>query len=309
MSPRNANAAQLPSAALELFARRAARALLDAPDPAFTAAAHASRHGHDGQGQRVAAVLIPVMAGPVQIPGAGPSQGSTNDGASGNGCDPDGLHVLLTRRPHTLRHHAGQIAFPGGKIDPDDVDVIATALRETHEEVGIARDGVRVIGHLPAVATLTGFVVAPVVGIVAPGHAVVPAPDEVEEAFTVPLGYLLNADNHLEVINAPDGSGGSANGGPAAAAPRVASLPAGYHLSGRRFDPGQLSSQQSRRALRPIADASRDSEGADARRTDGRVSNVPFEPRLRCAIAWRGHTIWGATAAMIRLLHERLIAA
>lgn len=107
-----------------------------------------------------------------------------------------GLKVLLTRRTDHLRDHAGQISFPGGRQEADDADVIATALRETEEEVGLGRDFIDVVGMLPVYATVTGFVVTPVVALVRPGFELALDSFEVAEAFEVPLSFLMNPANH-----------------------------------------------------------------------------------------------------------------
>jgi 8-oxo-dGTP pyrophosphatase MutT (NUDIX family) len=107
-----------------------------------------------------------------------------------------GLQVLLTRRTEHLRDHAGQISFPGGRSEGDDADAVATALRETEEEVGLAPHLIEVVGALPTYATVTGFVVTPVVGIVQPGFALALDSFEVAEAFEVPLTFLMNPANH-----------------------------------------------------------------------------------------------------------------
>jgi 8-oxo-dGTP pyrophosphatase MutT (NUDIX family) len=105
------------------------------------------------------------------------------------------LVVLLTQRSAALRHHAGQISFPGGRMEECDTDIVATALRETHEEVGIAPQDITVLGYLDAMPTITGFAVTPIVGSVAAGTKVVVDKSEVEFAFEVPLSYLLNRNN------------------------------------------------------------------------------------------------------------------
>jgi 8-oxo-dGTP pyrophosphatase MutT (NUDIX family) len=107
-----------------------------------------------------------------------------------------GLQVLLTRRTAHLRSHAGQISFPGGKAEAHDADAVATALRETEEEVGLARRHVEVIGSLPVYATVTGFVVTPVVGLVAPDFDLQIDSGEVDEAFEVPLPFLMTPAHH-----------------------------------------------------------------------------------------------------------------
>lgn len=108
---------------------------------------------------------------------------------------PGGLHVLLTRRAAHLAKHPGQIAFPGGRSDPGDADAVATALREAQEEVGLNPQGVEVLGRLPAYRTVTGYAVTPVVGLVAE-HTLALHAGEVDEAFEVPLAFLMNPANH-----------------------------------------------------------------------------------------------------------------
>ena len=107
-----------------------------------------------------------------------------------------GLQVLLTRRTAHLRAHAGQISFPGGKLEFDDVDAVAAALRETEEEVGLAREHVEVIGALPMYATVTGFEVTPVVALVQPDFRLQLDAFEVAEAFEVPLSFLMTPAHH-----------------------------------------------------------------------------------------------------------------
>jgi len=109
---------------------------------------------------------------------------------------PHGLQVLLTRRTEHLRDHAGQISFPGGRCEPQDTDAVATALRETHEEVGILPAEVEVLGRLPDYHTVTSYVVTPIVGLLLPGHRLVPDPSEVAEAFEVPLQFLMSPAHH-----------------------------------------------------------------------------------------------------------------
>lgn len=109
---------------------------------------------------------------------------------------PAGFTVLLTVRTPHLNDHAGQIAFPGGRREPTDMDEIETALRETEEEVGIAGNLVRVLGTLDLYVTRTGFAVTPVVGLLPPNIAPVPDPEEVEEVFETPLAFLLDRANH-----------------------------------------------------------------------------------------------------------------
>ena len=108
----------------------------------------------------------------------------------------DGLHLLLTRRTEHLRDHAGQISFPGGRVEEHDADAVATALRETEEEVGLARAHIDVIGALPHYTTVTAFVVTPVVAIVRPPFSLALDAFEVAEAFEVPLPFLMNPAHH-----------------------------------------------------------------------------------------------------------------
>jgi 8-oxo-dGTP pyrophosphatase MutT (NUDIX family) len=108
---------------------------------------------------------------------------------------PDGLSVLLTRRSAELKHHAGQVSFPGGRMESEDADILATALRETHEEVGIHPELVQVGGFLPPMPTITGFAVTPVVGLLLDGLSLKIDKTEVERAFEVPLRFLLDPEN------------------------------------------------------------------------------------------------------------------
>lgn len=108
----------------------------------------------------------------------------------------DGLNLLLTERQPHLRRHAGQIAFPGGRIDDTDADAVAAALRETEEETGIAPSFVEPIGFLDTYLTSTNYRVVPVVGVLRPGFTVTPQEAEVKDVFEVPLGFLMNPAHH-----------------------------------------------------------------------------------------------------------------
>ncbi len=121
-----------------------------------------------GRKLRPAGVLVPVIAGAY------------------------GAEVLLTKRSSRLKHHPGQIAFPGGKQDDGDADVVAAALREAEEEVGLARGHVEILGTMPTHETVTGFLVTPVVGWIENAFDVVPEPGEVAEAFRVPLAHVAD---------------------------------------------------------------------------------------------------------------------
>ena len=143
--------------------------------------------------------------------------------------------VLFTRRSVDLKHHAGQVSFPGGRADATDASLTATALRELEEEVGIAPSFVTMAGFLEPYETVTGFAVLPVVGLVRDGFTLAPDAREVEAVFEVPLRFVLDPANCTE--EALDWNGVT-----------------------RRF----------------------------------------------YAFRYEGHTIWGATAAILKALSERL---
>jgi 8-oxo-dGTP pyrophosphatase MutT (NUDIX family) len=121
---------------------------------------------------RDAAVLIPVVA---RLPEA---------------------TVILTLRTAHLPSHAGQIAFPGGKIDSDDAGPAAAALRESEEEIGLSRDRVTIIGELAPYLSRTGYRIVPILGRVEPGYTLTPNPEEVADVFEVPLAFLMDPANH-----------------------------------------------------------------------------------------------------------------
>ncbi len=124
------------------------------------------------QPPRPASVLIPLVVRPSQV------------------------SVLLTRRTSHLHDHAGQISFPGGRMDDVDADAVATALRESQEEIGLAPEVVDVIGTLPLYVTITGYRVTPVVALIERDFSLTLDDFEVEEAFEVPLAFLMNPANH-----------------------------------------------------------------------------------------------------------------
>jgi 8-oxo-dGTP pyrophosphatase MutT (NUDIX family) len=125
-----------------------------------------------GEAPRAAAVLVPLVA------------------------RADGLHMLLTERQPHMRQHAGQVAFPGGRIDDSDLGPVAAALRETEEETGIPPQFVEPVGFLDSYLTSTNYHVIPVVGIVRPGFTVSPQTHEVADVFEVPLAFLMNPAHH-----------------------------------------------------------------------------------------------------------------
>lgn len=153
-------------------------------DPAEAAAfRHAIRGDHDlnpgltppSTALRPAAVLVPLID------------------------HPEGISVLLTQRTAHLTAHAGQIAFPGGRIEATDAGPVAAALRESAEEVGLRADQIGVIGRLDTYVTGTGFEITPIVGIVRPPLSLSIDPFEVAEAFEVPLSFILDRRNHRRV--------------------------------------------------------------------------------------------------------------
>jgi 8-oxo-dGTP pyrophosphatase MutT (NUDIX family) len=160
------------------FERRA-RARLDLVPPAdlSTAGGLGGDHALDGVARpsgppRPAAVLVGIVAH-AEVP-----------------------TVLLTQRRHGLRTHSGQIAFPGGKIDAEDGSPCAAALREAREEVGLSARHIDAIGYLDPYLTGTGYIVVPVVALIAPPVSLDLNPHEVAEAFEVPLQFLMDPANH-----------------------------------------------------------------------------------------------------------------
>ena len=111
----------------------------------------------------------------------------------------DGVQVLLTRRNESMRTHAGQVSFPGGRIESIDADPAAAALREAHEEIGLLPSQASVLGYLDPFVTITGFHVFPVVARIDCNFSAVPDPTEVDEVFEVPLDFLMDPANALRV--------------------------------------------------------------------------------------------------------------
>ncbi len=172
----NAPQPEAPFAPETFFARAAMRLLPDAPaqdadqagdhrlNPTFTAPPEMRFTD--------AAVLVPVVARRPQV------------------------SLILTQRAAALKTHSGQIAFPGGKIVPEDAGPAAAAIRETEEEIGLSPRLITPVGYLDAYLTGTGYRVVPVVARVEPDHPLAPNPEEVEAVFEVPLAFLMSPENH-----------------------------------------------------------------------------------------------------------------
>ncbi|WP_264211811.1 CoA pyrophosphatase [Leisingera thetidis] len=105
--------------------------------------------------------------------------------------------LILTKRSSALKHHPGQIAFPGGKVDAGDADTCAAALREAWEEIGLPQDLPQIIGCLPEHETVTGFLVTPVVALIRQDFTARPEAGEVAEVFSVPLAHVLKPENYI----------------------------------------------------------------------------------------------------------------
>jgi len=119
--------------------------------------------------------------------------------------DGEEAKVIFTKRTSTLRKHSGQIAFPGGSIDPEDVSPEMAAIRETEEEIGLGGGFVETVGRLPNYLSSTGFRITPVLGVVQRGFSLQLNPIEVDDVFEVPLSFLMNPANHNRDKRVVDG--------------------------------------------------------------------------------------------------------
>jgi len=109
------------------------------------------------------------------------------------------LNILFTKRAQHLKHHGGQISFPGGKVEPSDLSLTATALREAQEEINLHPNNVEVIGQLHPYQTITGFRITPIVAILKPDSAMTMDKNEVEEIFFVPIQHFFNENNNYSI--------------------------------------------------------------------------------------------------------------
>ncbi|MCO6393360.1 NUDIX domain-containing protein [Aliihoeflea aestuarii] len=109
---------------------------------------------------------------------------------------PGGASLILTKRTEKLRSHSGQIAFPGGRIDPTDPTPEFAAIRETEEEIGIGAETIEVVGRMPDYVSGSGYRISPVLGVAKPDFALTLNANEVDDAFEVPLSFLMDPANH-----------------------------------------------------------------------------------------------------------------
>ncbi len=163
-----------------------------------------ARSGMTGMAE--AALEAAIEGHPAAVPTSGPDRGLKRAGVLVPLVNrPEGVTVLLTQRTAHLQKHAGQIAFPGGGWEPQDPDLVTTALRETEEEIGLPREHVEVLGRLGVYETTSAYAVTPVVGWIEPPFPLTIDPFEVAEAFEVPLSFILDPVNHTRESRVRDG--------------------------------------------------------------------------------------------------------
>jgi 8-oxo-dGTP pyrophosphatase MutT (NUDIX family) len=170
-----------PVTATDVFARARARLTLDIPEGLTDPAVIPRRGDHDVDPlMREIAAVRPIRPAAVLVPIVAHAEPT----------------VILTQRTAHLPEHAGQVSFPGGKIDPGDASPLAAALRETEEEIGLDRRFVEPVGYLDLYMTTLGYRIVPTIARVTPGFTITPNPDEVDAVFEVPLAFLMAEENH-----------------------------------------------------------------------------------------------------------------
>ncbi len=181
-------ALEKPPAAEDVFALAKARLALECVETLF------DEHGRPNEGDH--------RLNPLSVPNQPVRSAAVLIGLVAHEGD---VSVILTKRASTLKVHSGQIAFPGGKIEPSDRDPLAAALREAWEEIGLDAHHAEPIGYLEPYLTRTGFLVHPVVAKIIPPFELRINPGEVEDAFEVPLSFLMNSDHHKLHTREEDG--------------------------------------------------------------------------------------------------------
>ena len=215
----------------------------------------------------------------------------------------DGMTVLLTQRTEHVGDHAGQISFPGGRIEPHDTDPEAAALRETEEEIGLAPDRIEVIGRLNGYEMTTGFRVIPVVGLIRPPLSLKLDSFEVAEVFEVPLAFILDPANHARQRRIH---------------PVLPPSAVMLRRTGRSSDLACRTTPEGGRAKVALAAARATKDGRTGRSSDlalpagagfakaGATEGGEGVERRDYVLSYEGRYIWGATAGMLINLYEVL---